>query len=60
MGRDDKKGDGMFDKPLHWVNMQILDHRYAKRYGWMGSGGTVSLARVGWGGVTRGGGGGGR
>ena len=50
MGWDDKKGDGMFDKPLHWVNMQILDHRYTQRYGWMGSGGTVSLARVGWGG----------
>ncbi len=23
----DKKGEGQFDKSLHWVNMQILDHR---------------------------------
>ena len=23
---DEKKGD-MADQPLHWVNMQILDHR---------------------------------
>ncbi len=29
VGRDDKKGEGQFDKPLHWVNMQILDHRYS-------------------------------
>lgn len=27
--RDDKKGEGQFDKSLHWVNMQILDHRSA-------------------------------
>lgn len=25
VGADDKKGD--VDKSLHWVNMQILDHR---------------------------------
>lgn len=28
VSRDDKRGEGQFDKPLHWVNMQILDHRY--------------------------------
>ena len=22
-----KTGDGSLDKPLHWVNLQILDHR---------------------------------
>ncbi len=22
-----KTGDGSFDRPMHWVNLQILDHR---------------------------------
>ena len=26
--KEDRRGDGQTDKPLHWVNMQILDHRY--------------------------------
>lgn len=29
VARDDKKADTGTDKPLHWVNMQILDHRSA-------------------------------
>ena len=24
---EDKRGEGQLDRPLHWVNMQILDHR---------------------------------
>ena len=27
--RDEKKGEAI-DRPLHWVNMQILDHRFGK------------------------------
>ena len=30
IGKEDKKGDGSLDKPLHWVNIQILDHRYVE------------------------------
>ena len=29
---DDKKSEQL-DKPLHWVNMQILDHRYVHNEG---------------------------
>ena len=27
-GKDDKRGGTSQDRPLHWVNMQVLDHRY--------------------------------
>ena len=36
IGLEDKKGEGGFDKPLHWVNMQILDHRSLLRQGLVG------------------------